>query len=350
MSDVNPAVAALVSALQALGVTGEDGTALLTENATATLPPRRMLTVAEYAPTVAAAAPPSSKRTYETYWRQLVEALGDQPIDEVMTSQLAAVALAARKNAIERRNSRDGRSAGENCVGAMRYFFALAVSDKLRDDNPALAVPKPRRLPSPRHPLTDQQIRELWQVTASGGDDPLLDTLLVRLHLETGARRGGAIALRRRDLLHSGQQLRLHEKGGTVRLQPVSATLLQALTEHADARGATDPGDAVLRYRPKRGGQQGAPLTRRRYNTLANRWQKNLKWAAEYGVSPHWLRHTAIATVQRVSGFGVARAFAGHTSPSDTTTTYITASPEEVARAVSALTGETHPLVAGSPS
>ena len=73
--------------------------------------------------------------------------------------------------------------------------------------------------------------------------------------------------------------------------------------------------------------------------------QKELAWATEYGVSPHWLRHTAIATVERIAGFGVARAFAGHTSQAETTTTYITASPEEIARAVSALTGEAHPLV-----
>lgn len=90
-------------------------------------------------------------------------------------------------------------------------------------------------------------------------------------------------------------------------------------------------------------------MTRSRYNTLANRWQHELGWAADYGISPHWLRHTSIATVEGIAGFGVARAFAGHVSSVETTTTYITASPEAVARAVSALTGEGDPLAQRSP-
>jgi hypothetical protein len=42
------------------------------------------------------------------------------------------------------------------------------------------------------------------------------------------------------------QCVRLHEKGGTVRHQPVSLTLLTALAEHAAARGARKPTDPVL--------------------------------------------------------------------------------------------------------
>jgi len=42
--------------------------------------------------------------------------------------------------------------------------------------------------------------------------------------------------------------------------------------------------------------------------------------------------------------FAVARAFAGHRSAAETTTTYITAHEYEVARAVALYTGEPHPL------
>jgi integrase len=38
-----------------------------------------------------------------------------------------------------------------------------------------------------------------------------------------------------------------------------------------------------------------------------------LPWASEQGVSTHWLRHTAITWVERRYGYGIARAYAGHT-------------------------------------
>lgn len=183
------------------------------------------------------------------------------------------------------------------------------------------------------------------EVTRTGGDDPHLDTLLLRFHSETGARRGGAIALRLRDLDERNLCVRLHEKGGTSRWQPVSRTLFQALLNHAAARGATQPDDQVFRYRPTKGATTGAPLTRRRYNTLANRWQRELPWAALYCVSPHWLRHTALTAAERIGGsYGVARAFAGHAVPSDATTTYIKAGLADVAAVLVAMTGEPHPL------
>jgi hypothetical protein len=58
-------------------------------------------------------------------------------------------------------------------------------------------------------------------------------------------------------------------------------------------------------------------------------------------------RHATLTWVERNFGYAVARAYAGHTdSGSDTgaTTTYIRATPSEVAIALSALTGEPHPL------
>jgi integrase len=61
-------------------------------------------------------------------------------------------------------------------------------------------VKKPRRPASRRRGFSDEELSQLFEVTRSGGDDPVLDSLLLRFHLETGARRGGALALRRRDL------------------------------------------------------------------------------------------------------------------------------------------------------
>ena len=79
---------------------------------------------------------------------------------------------------------------------------------------------------------------------------------------------------------------------------------------------------------------------------IFNRVQNELDWAKAMGVTAHWLRHTTLTWVERRFGIGVARAYAGHAdSGSDlTTTTYVKADITEVANALSALTGEPHPL------
>ncbi|WP_433205357.1 hypothetical protein ACQP00_37665 [Dactylosporangium sp. CS-047395] len=71
------------------------------------------------------------------------------------------------------------------------------------------------------------------------GDDPELDTLLLRLHTETACRRGGALALTVDDLGEDQSLVCLKEKGETMRRQPVSPTLMRHLLHHADERGAT---------------------------------------------------------------------------------------------------------------
>jgi integrase len=309
--------------------------------------PSAVPTVAEYLAAVSASTSVGARKTYQTYWNRLVEAHGNLPLDTIKTSQLRALANDAKARAVKRANGRNGVSAQENCVGAMRAFFRCAVEDGHIERNPAAAVEKPHRLPSRRRGFTDSELVELYEVTRSGGDDPALDTLLLRFHLETGARRGGALGLRLRDLDPVRQSVRLREKNDTERWQPVSKTLLTALTEHARSWGAVEDDDPVLRRLP-RSGAVGVPITRRRYNTLAARWAKALPWAKERGVSIHWCRHHATSSIERLAGYAVARAFAGHFVGGDTTTTYITAHEHEVAQAVALYTSEDHPLAPAS--
>jgi hypothetical protein len=118
---------------------------------------------------------------------------------------------------------------------ALRCLYQRAVDDGLigEADNPARKVAKPRRLPSTRRAVADTRLAEINQAAATTGNDPELDTLLLRLHTETACRRGGALALRPADL-DSGQCLiLLREKGETVRWQPVSPTLIARLLQHA---------------------------------------------------------------------------------------------------------------------
>jgi integrase len=129
----------------------------------------------------------------------------------------------------------------------------------------------------------------------------------------------------------------LREKFGSEREQPVSPSLLAAVTRHAEGRGAAAPADPVFRSR------RGRPITRRRYNTVFDEARPCLPWASRTPVSAHVLRHTAITAVERIARFAVAQAFTGH-RPSTVTGVYTRARLREVAAAVAALTGEPHPL------
>jgi integrase/recombinase XerC len=79
-------------------------------------------------------------------------------------------------------------------------------------------------LPSTRRAIADVRLAEINQIAATAGNDPALDTLLVRLHIETACRRGGALALTPRDLDPTQCLLFLREKGQTVRWQPTAPT------------------------------------------------------------------------------------------------------------------------------
>ena len=68
-----------------------------------------------------------------------------------------------------------------------------------------------------------------------------------------------------------------------------------------------------------------------------------MPWSQRTPLTAHVLRHTAITAVERVAGFAVAQAFAGH-QPGSVTGTYTKADIHEVAAAVERLTGEPHPL------
>jgi integrase len=142
-------------------------------------------------------------------------------------------------------------------------------------DNPAKKVDKPRRPPSTRRAVADTRLAEIVQVAATTGDDPALDALILRLHIETACRRGGALALRPIDLDPDHCWISLREKGETTRSQPVSPTLMSHLIAHANDRGAeATPVGPLLRYR------SGQRITRRRYDYIWTRIGQHLPWVA----------------------------------------------------------------------
>jgi integrase len=322
-------------ALEALGVSVAD--------LQATEPTHQVPTVAEYLPHVQRAAGPGANRTYGTYWNQMAHRWKDRRLDEILVTDVEALMREAAAKAVPRRNGRGGRHAGEHLIAAARAFFTRAIADGHlpAGTSPAHQVAKPSRLPSPRRALTPHELAAINEVARTTGNDTALDALLLRLHTETACRRGGALALRLRDLDPQYGQILLREKGETTRWQPVSLKLANHLLDHANARGAAEPDCQLLRYRT------GRPLTSRRYDQLWHRLGEHLPWVAAQNISTHWLRHTTLTWVERNFGYGIARAYAGHTeNKSAPTTTYIKANLPAVAAALAALTGQPHPLAA----
>ena len=304
---------------------------------------------ADYIPRVSGAVSAGTRRVYGTYWNRVIRAWGARPITSVTPLEISRLAEQVKANVVQRRNARGGRGAAEHLIAALRCMYRHAVANGIltESENPAARVPKPCRLRSTRRALPDSRLEELAQIAGTTGDDPALDALLLRLHIETACRRGGALALMPEDLDPEQCLIRLHEKGETMRWQPVSPTLMSHLLAHAESRGGLDSGERLLRY------ANGRPITSRRYDYLWRRLGSQLPWVATQQVSMHWIRHTVLTWVERNFGFAVAQAYAGHEDHGRggrAMATYVRAGLPEVATALAALTREAHPLAINATS
>jgi integrase len=298
-------------------------------------------TFAQFQVRAVAACTPYQRRKYVPVWRRACETIGHLQLDCISVLELRIVKQQSIERSARGNYRRSGRYTGESVVRALRCLFVMAEQDQWIEhrDNPAAQLDLPRRLPSTRRALTSREVAEINQVVPVGSRDAALDCLIIRLHLETACRRAGALGLRLADLDTRWCLVCLREKGSTVRWQPISPTLAAALNAHARERGAKLGQDALLRQSNHR------PLHTSHYDALWKRIHRRLPWAAAHGISIHWLRHTTITWVERRFGYGVARAYAGHTdTASAPTATFIRSSLPEVAAALSALTGEPHPL------
>jgi integrase/recombinase XerC len=260
-------------------------------------PPKPVPTFAEYVPVVSAAVSAGTRRAYGSYWNRVIEHWGTRRVDEPTPSEIRQLMAYVKTHVVARRNARGGRSAEEHLVAALRCLYQRAVDDGLigAADNPARKVAKPRRLPATRRALPDTRLAEIDAAAAATGDDPELDTLILRLHTETEpAGAAAALALRPQDLDADQCVILLREKGETVRWQPVSPSLMGRLAGHARERHAP-PGGQLLRY------ANGRPITSRRYDHLWTRLGRQLPWVRTQQISSHWIRHTTLTWVEGTS-------------------------------------------------
>lgn len=331
-------VAAAKTLIATMGLSQAD----LAEAATALATP----TIAEYVPKALDSASASSAGTWRVYLNMLAREWPDRRLDEPTPTEFVNLSIKIQERSILGRAYRGGHGARATFIDAVRFLYRCAVADKVlpASASPLANLKKPPKRKTLRRALTARQLAEINEVVATAGRDPAVDCLVIRLHTETACRRGGAIALRPCDLEPSQLTIRLREKDNTVRDQPVSPTLMASLQSHIEHRSPDADPTAPLIVRTT-----GKPLDNNYYQYLWKRIGDELPWVKNLGVTAHWLRYTTLTWVERNFGFAVAAAYAGHVpggSRAGNTLTYVAATIEEIATALSVLTGEPHPLAA----
>lgn len=185
------------------------------------------------------------------------------------------------------------------------------------------------------------QIADLGRVASTTGDDIELDALIRRLHIETACRRSSVLRLDIEDLERDDCLIRLYERGGAIRWQPISPTLMSRLLDHVRNRGGRNVTERVLRY------HDGTPVALARYQYLVRRFRDELPWAEELQVNMDWIGHTTGEFVKNRFGRSAATLFKRGTPHVDGTQVHHRHDPRRlatVAEVLVALTGEPHPL------
>lgn len=302
--------------IEALGLSPEDlrGLASTIENG------QRSVTVREVAEAHLVALPQHHR--YTKSLQRLIHWAGDEDAAEVRSADVAEWARRARDEAREDPKARHGIGAEEAMVLAARATFAAAIRAGLLRHNPAADVALPDRPASRRTALSADQLDQAHLALLTHSRDPELDDLVFQFLRETACRRQGAIRLSQRDLAPATRAVRLIEKYGKQRWVPISAHLMQRLLVHSAARHSRC---TLVLHR-----QDRAHFNDKWFEGFARRLQ-HLTWAAELGVSAHWIRHTTLTDIERIAGIRVAAAYAGHSEGSfGVTGAYTKVCPEEL--------------------
>lgn len=277
------------------------------------------LTVGDYLPGIRAALTPGSTQAWSRALDLMQIHWSDRELAQIQPSDVAALARCAQETA-RRRRHHQGASAAEHAVAAARHLFAVALKDGLVSRNVALSVPKPNRGAEPRQALSRRQIGELMTRASQHHERTVW---MLRWYLETGSRREALLALRPGVVRETSRTVLVTEKGRKSRTLPVSSDLAAELA---------DPASTLYGW------------TRRRLEVDWGALRTATGWGEDFGISSHWMRHTAITRMERASSFVVAAAWAGHAMSSVVTSTYVRVALPDMVCGWMSMTGHDHPL------
>lgn len=164
----------------------------------------------------------------------------------------------------------------------LRQFSKWLVAEDEMDVDFMARVPRPIVPEQPVDVPTDAEIRQLIEACSGKDFDSRRDEAIVRVMLDTGARRGEVAGLTKDDVDLDTGVLRVLGKGRRVRILPIGAKTVRALDRYSRLRGrhpmAADPAFFI----GTKGGLTGSGLLQmieRRSN------QAGVK------IHPHQLRH-----------------------------------------------------------
>lgn len=294
----------------------------------------------------------STYRTHNLFWKRLEAKFGSLDLSELKKSHIIEVATESQAHAKQTRDARNrkklekglplientGNKSFNACLEAISVVLRQAMEEELLTTNITTQIKRKRMNQSSRHGLTIAQTNELFEAAIKGGNDPILDYIILWTLAETACRSGGLLKIQLGDINIDRNSITFYEKGSTSREQPISEELRDALIALAESRGAKNKTDAVFRFLPNKDGIS-KPMSARRFDTLWGRLRKDLDWVAQKGVSCHWLRHTTLTWVDRAFNQSVARAYAGHSAGS-VTDGYTTSTQDEIKRAHAVITGK----------
>jgi integrase len=296
-------------------------------------------------------------RTYDTNWKRLEAKYSELAIGELNKQivkdfcfdamQLAKATHAKNRKLREEKGlpvkEEDCHQAYNRALDTVATIVRHAIENGMITVSPLVGIKRKPLSEGDRHGLTQEQVEELFDTALNGGNDPALDYLIIWSILELACRSGGILHMQLGDIDMEHQTIRVREKLGKSRKQPVTQALAETLIAFATERGAKLSTDPVFYFHQK-GPGQGRPLSRKRYETLWNRISKELPWVAEKRVSNHWIRHTTLSWLDRAgTPETIVSKYAGHGS-ANVTQRYTKVRLEEISRAHEQLFGKVHPL------
>jgi integrase/recombinase XerD len=180
-------------------------------------------------------------------------------------------------------------------LSALRQFFRFLYGEKMRGDDPSLAVDRPRQGRSLPKYLSEEEVDRLLAAAAAlPGRDGLRMKALLEILYATGLRVSELVGLRLSEISRDGRVLIVRGKGGKERMVPMTEPAIDALVAWLPLRSrrpdsAPQGGSGSPWIFPSRSAE--GHLTRVRFGQLL----KQLATQAHIEprrVSPHVLRHS----------------------------------------------------------
>lgn len=206
-------------------------------------------------------------------------------------------------------------------MAALRMFFAYAVVEDIRPDNPTALVDGVRVPTGVPKPLSEEDVEKL--LAAVTGDDATArrDRAMLEFLYATGARISEMCGLNLDDLDMRGRLVRLFGKGSKERVVPFGRQALSTLEEYL----ARDGRDLLVPYSwSKSDDREAVFLTNRgRRMNRQKAWDVVKRAGAAVGLSddlsPHSLRHScATHMLEHGADLRIVQEMLGHSSISTT--------------------------------